>query len=96
MLYQMEIEYAIKSNWSYPVALLDLKMGKMPESVVVLTVRSDGKILKTQFKKRSQNPLFDDSVLKAIEKSDPLPGFPDGYRKSYDEVEINFSLRDLV
>ncbi len=95
-LYQMEIENAIKGNWSYPVAFADVRRGKFPEAVVILTVRRDGKILKASFKRRSNNPLFDDSVLKAIERSDPLPGFPDGYRKSHEEVEINFSLRDLA
>ena len=93
----MEIESTIKNNWSYPVALLNLKRGeKIPEAVIILTVRSDGKILKTRFKRRSKDTLFDDSVLKAIEKSDPLPEFPPSYWKSYDEIEINFSLKDLV
>ena len=92
----MEIESTIKNNWSYPVALLNLKRGKIPEAVIILTVRSDGKILKTRFKRKSKNTLFDDSVLKAIERSDPLPEFPPGYWKSYDEIEINFSLKDLV
>lgn len=95
-LYQAEIESTIKNNWSYPVALLNSKKERTPEAVVIVTVRSDGKILKAQFKRKSKNPLFDDSVLKAIEKSDPLPGFPPGYRKSYEEIEINFSLKDLV
>jgi colicin import membrane protein len=63
---------------------------------VILTVRKDGKILEHSFKKRSHNPLFDDSVLKAIQKSDPLPPFPPGYKKRNEEVEINFSLKDLV
>ncbi|HUT70236.1 MAG TPA: TonB C-terminal domain-containing protein [Desulfatiglandales bacterium] len=95
-LYQMEIESAVKNNWSYPVALLNAKTRKGPEAVVILTVRNDGKIMKHWFKERSHDPLFDDSVQKAIEKSDPLPPFPPGYKKSYDEVEINFSLKDLV
>jgi colicin import membrane protein len=95
-LYQMEIENAIKSNWSYPVALLNARKGKTPEAVILLTVRSDGKIVKASFKKRSRDSLFNDSVLKAIERSDPLPKFPPGYRKSYDDVEINFSLKDLT
>jgi colicin import membrane protein len=95
-LYQMEIENAIKSNWSYPVALFHTKRGKSPEAVISLTVRSDGKIVKARFKKRSRDSLFNNSVLKAIERSDPLPKFPPGYRKSYDEVEINFSLKDLT
>jgi colicin import membrane protein len=95
-LYQMEIETAIKNNWSYPVALINTKKGKMPEAVVILIVRNDGKVLKHSFKRRSHDPLFDTSVLKAIEKSDPLPQFPPGYKKRNEEVEINFSLKDLV
>lgn len=95
-LYQMEIEDLIKSNWSYPVALLNAKTSRAPEAKIIVTVRHDGKILKTWFAKRSENPLFDESVLKAIERSDPLPQFPSGYRKSYEEVEINFSLKDLL
>jgi colicin import membrane protein len=95
-LYQMEIETAIKNNWAYPVALLNAEEGKTPEAVVILTVRNDGKILEPSFKKRSHDPLFDDSVLKAIQKSDPLPPFPPGYKKRNEEVEINFSLKDLV
>jgi colicin import membrane protein len=95
-LYQMEIETAIKNNWSYPVALINTKKGKVPEAVVILTVRNDGKILRYSLKRRSHDPLFDNSVLKAIEKSDPLPQFPPGYKKRKEEVEINFSLKDLV
>ncbi len=95
-LYQMEIESTVKNNWSYPVALLNLKRGKIPEAVIIVTVRSDGKIEKWRFKRRSHNPLFDESVRKAIERSDPLPGFPPGYWKRKDEIEINFSLKDLV
>jgi len=95
-LYQLQIETAIKDNWSYPVALVNARKGKTPEAVILLTVRSDGKVVKVRFKKRSWDPLFNDSVLKAVERSDPLPKFPPGYKKSSDEVEIRFSLKDLV
>jgi colicin import membrane protein len=95
-LYQLQIETTIKENWSYPVALANAREGKGPEAVVELTVRSDGKILQAEFKKRSWDPLFNDSVLKALERSDPLPSFPPGYKKSRDEVEIRFSLKDLM
>lgn len=95
-LYQLEIETAIKENWSYPVALINAREGKTPEAIILLTLRSDGKIVKVRFKKRSWYPLFNDSVLKAVERSDPLPKFPPGYKKSSDEVEIRFSLKDLI
>ncbi len=95
-LYQMEVENAIKNNWSYPAALSRLKDVTSPEAVIIVTVKSDGKILKTLFKRKSNNLLFDSSVSKAIEKSDPLPKFPPGYLKSYDEIEIKFNLNDLA
>jgi colicin import membrane protein len=60
-----------------------------------LQVKRNGTIMKTEIKKRSSNPIFDQSVIKAIEKSDPLPPFPEWYKKSYDEIEINFNLKDL-
>lgn len=91
-IYQMDVEDRIKSNWSYPVALqskTDL------EAIVVLMVKRDGTILKTEMKKGSGDPIFDQSVLRAVKRSDPLPPFPEGYRKSHDEIEINFNLKDL-
>ena len=95
-IYQMKIEDAIKNNWSYPVAVNNTSNKQAPEAIVIITVRRDGKILKVWFRKKSNNSLFDDSVLKAVKRSDPLPEFPPGYLKSYDEVEINFSLKDLI
>jgi colicin import membrane protein len=95
-LYQMEVENTIKNNWSYPAALSRMKETKSPEAVIIVSVKSDGKILKISFKEKSNNQLFDSSVLKAIEKSDPLPQFPPGYVKTYDEIEIKFNLNDLA
>lgn len=91
-IYQMEVESWIKSNWAYPVAMGD---SEDLEAIVVLRVRADGTILKSRFLKSSKSDIFDQSVLKAIERSDPLPQFPETYRKSYEEFEINFNLRDL-
>ena len=91
-LYQVEVENWVKSNWSYPIAIQNQK--KL-EAIVLVKVKQDGTILESTFKKRSKDTIFDQSVLKAIEKSDPLPPFPEGYIKSYDEIEINFNLKDL-
>ncbi len=90
--YQMEVEDRIKGNWSYPVAL---QSREDLEAVIVVMVKRDGTIMKTEMKKGSSDPIFDDSVLRAVKRSDPLPPFPEGYRKSYDEIEIKFNLKDL-
>jgi colicin import membrane protein len=91
-IYQMEVETLIKSHWSYPVAVdhpQDL------EAIVIVTVRRDGTILNTRFDKRSSNAIFDQSVEKAIERSDPLPPFPETHIEDKDEIEIHFNLSDL-
>ena len=91
-IYQMEVENRIKGNWSYPVAL---RSKKDLEAVVVVVVRRDGTILDTEMKKGSADAVFDESVMRAVRRSDPLPPFPEGYKKSHDEIEINFNLKDL-
>jgi colicin import membrane protein len=92
-IYRAEVTNLIKRNWNYPSAL---ESGKNPEAIVVLMVKSDGAIVKTRLEKRSADALFDESVLKAIERSNPLPPFPEGYRMTHDEFEINFNLKDLA
>jgi colicin import membrane protein len=91
-IYQMEVESRIKGNWSYPVAVQNLT--KL-QAIMVLKVKQDGTILESRFKEHSGDTIFDQSVLKAIEKSDPLPPFPEGYIKSDEEFEIRFNLEDL-
>ena len=94
-IYQMEVEERIKSNWQYPVALTSPSKRKDLVSTVVVKVRQDGTLLKSWFIDRSGNAIFDASVIKAVERSDPLPPFPDGYNKREDEMEIRFNLSEL-
>ena len=83
-IYRMEVEDRIYNNWTYPDRK-DLK------AIVVLTVKRDGTILETKIKSRSGDFFFDESVMKAVKRSDPLPPFPEVYKKSYGEIEIIFN-----
>jgi colicin import membrane protein len=65
------------------------------EAIVVVMVKSDGSVVKTRLDKRSGSPIFDDSVMKAVERSNPLPPFPEGYKRSDDEIYLKFNLNDL-
>jgi colicin import membrane protein len=91
-IYAAEAKSLIQSNWHYPP---DLASGKEPVATVVLMVKNDGTILQSRIEKRSGDALFDESVMKAIERSNPLPPFPEGYRKTHEEININFDLNDL-
>ena len=88
-MYKMTVETQIKSQWSYSDALGNY------EAIVIVNIRNDGTVLETRFIKPSGNKIFDESVLKAIEKAKPLPPLPEGYEKSYEEIKINFNLKDL-
>ncbi len=91
-IYQMEVEVLIKSHWAYPDSLSNRKD---IEAVVLLNIKNDGTVLGTDFIKPSGNRIFDQSVLKAIEKAKPLPPLPEGYNKRNEELELNFNLRDV-
>jgi len=93
-MYQLAIEEKIKGNWSYPVSLAISRNQQGPEAVVILKVQENGSILDIHFKKRSSNTLFNNSITKAVKKSDPLPAFPEGYSKISDEIEITFNLKE--
>jgi len=65
------------------------------EGVVIMKIMRDGEIRDIWFEKRSGNTYFDDSVLKAIKKSNPLPPLPDGFLGPYYDVGVRFSPSEL-
>ena len=87
-IYKMQVETWIKDKWTYPDV-------QEIEATVLVKIRKDGTVLETRFIKPSGNKLFDESVLKAIEKARPLPPLPEGYEGNYEEIKINFNLKDL-
>jgi len=91
-LYQAKVEQKIKGNWAYPVSLA---RSQDLEAIVEIKVNRAGKIMDISLRKRSSDPLFDESVVKAIKRSDPLPPFPPIYRKQWDEIVIRFTLGEL-
>jgi colicin import membrane protein len=94
-IYIMQVTARIRENWSYPATLAS-EQDKDLEAVFVLRVNNEGKILMSWFDKKSSNALFDQSVEKAIERSDPLPAFPPSYHRSEEEFEITFNLREML
>lgn len=90
-LYYTEVWNAISSQWALPEFLKSQKL----EAILVLTVRRDGKIVSVRFEKKSGNNLFDESVLRAVRKADPLPPFPKIYSPPEEQIGIRFRPQDL-
>lgn len=90
-LYYTEVWNAIRSQWALPEFLKSQQL----EAVLVLTVRRDGKIVSIRFEKKSGNNLFDESVLRAVRKANPLPPFPEIYSPPEEQIGIRFRPQDL-
>lgn len=80
-LYNVELMYRIQQNWAFNNILAG--SDKNLEVRVIIKVLKDGKIKDVWVETRSGNRYLDDSALRAIKKSDPLPELPKGY-SSYD------------
>lgn len=99
-LYKLMVRDRIRENWSYPVSHAGLEGKKDIEAMVELDVSADGTVLGHRFKEKSSDALFDQSVLKAIEKTKSVPPIPEWYIRSRgitkDTFIVYFSLRDFL
>lgn len=91
-LYQMVIASAIRQNWVFNDILA--RMDKNLECRVLVKILKSGEIRDIIFETRSGNPYLDESVKRAILRSNPLPVLPMGLR-SYD-IGFVFSPRGLM
>ncbi len=85
--YQARVREQIIAAWILP----------MPQDVVrdlqataLLTVDRDGRMTQIEILETSGNPLFDDSLLRAIRRAEPLPVLPEDYHGAFLEVELRF------
>ena len=92
-IYNAEIWDRIRKNWAFST---EMAQGRTDlEAVVNVKIMRDGEIRDIWFDNKSGNTYFDDSVLKALKKSDPLPPLPEGFVGPYYEVVFRFNLSEL-
>lgn len=61
------------------------------QAVVVITIARDGTITNHFFEKRSNDPVFDQFVSKAVQDANPLPAIPPALKKNRFEIGLRFS-----
>lgn len=76
-LYNLELMYRIQQNWAFNQRLA--RSEKAIEARVLIKILKNGQIRDVWFETRSGNSYLDDSALKAVKKSNPLPPLPKGY-----------------
>jgi colicin import membrane protein len=89
IIYQNRMLSTIKENWAWVGQRSDLKV------VVQFGIKDNGEIVGLKIKERSGDPSYDESVLRAVKKSSPLPAPPENHRKDFADVELTFRPKDL-
>ncbi len=78
----------IKEEWILPGSLLEESEDR--ETIIVIKVRRDGGILESWFEKKSGSSMYDESAMRAIKKSNPLPPFPQELDEDSLEIGVRF------
>lgn len=87
--YQNRMLSTIKDNWAWVGQRTNLRV------VVHFGIRENGEIVGLKIVTPSGDPSYDESVLRALKKSSPLPAPPESHRKEFADVELTFRPRDL-
>lgn len=95
-IYKAQITNVIWSNWNFPADLYSESKLLSLEAIVRLSVERSGKIVEYEIIKRSNDPTFDSSILRAIERSNPLPPLPETFDSLKQEIDVIFNVKDLI
>jgi len=91
--YYLDIFDKIRAAWSVLPGAASFK--KDLETIVVIKVRKDGRIVDINIEKRSGIRVYDESVQRALLAAEPLPPIPAGLNMDYMEIGYRFQPGDL-
>lgn len=89
VIYQNRMLSTIKNNWVWVGPRSNIKV------VVHFNIKDNGEIVGLKIVQSSGNASYDDSVLRAVRKSSPLPALAENIRNGFSEVELAFRPEDL-
>jgi len=89
VIYQNRMLSTIKTNWVWVGQRSNLRV------VVRFNVKENGEIFGLKVVQASGNASYDESVIRAVNKSSPLPAPPEAVRNDFSEVELAFRPEDL-
>jgi colicin import membrane protein len=89
IIYQNRMLSSIKDNWAWVGQKSNLRV------VVHFSIKDNGEITGLKIIQPSGDPSYDESVLRAVKKSSPLPPPPESSRKDFADVELTFRPKDL-
>lgn len=87
--YRNEISERIKTSWTWAGRRGDLRV------LVHMSIQDSGEISGLKITRSSGDASFDDSVIRALRKANPLPPPPEKFRQKFSDVNVPFSLKEL-
>lgn len=84
IIYKNQVEAIIKKNWTWVGANPNLTIR------VGFRISDDGQIADLRVVGQSGDPSFDESVLRAVRISSPLPAPPEKYRQTFANYMLEF------
>ena len=88
-IYMVEVAYQVQKNWAFSKQLSGGRTDLSAE--IAFKIMPDGEIRDIWFDKRSDNIYFDESVKKAILKSNPVRPHPKGSNRPYINLGLRFT-----
>jgi TonB family protein len=89
--YQELVREQVIDAWILPIPQEE---ARQLQATALLTVDRDGHLRQLELLEPSGNPLFDESLLRAIKQAVPLPVLPDDFAGELLEVEMRFRAGD--
>ncbi|MBW1940834.1 MAG: TonB C-terminal domain-containing protein, partial [Deltaproteobacteria bacterium] len=89
-IYRNEIMYHIQQNWAFS----DQLAGGRTDGLMAflgIKIMPNGEIREIWFDTRSGNRYFDESVYKAVRKSNPLPPLPEEFSMPFYNIGFKFT-----
>ena len=86
--YRNELENHIKAGWRW------MEGGRRLQAQVIMYLSNAGVVEQARVVSSSGNSYFDDSVLRAVYKSSPVPAPPDKLYEQFREVRITFDSQE--
>ena len=83
------VRQRIAQNWR--TSGLDSRSQSSP-AIVTFTIMRDGSIRSPQVSQSSGNPNIDDTALRAVYDSNPMPALPPQITESYISAQFTFNL----
>lgn len=84
--YQAMIRSKMIQEWIVPMKYSELPEGARPKARIVVMINEDGEVVSTQWEQRSNDPSFDASCIRSIQRASPFEVPPERLKwEAYNE-----------